>query len=73
MQPTDLQQLLDAVMSVWTKISKESFQHTTFQYTSRENYGRSEGKRGLPFISKMDLIKWTESECKRGETTQHVR
>ncbi len=26
-QPTDLQQLHDAIMSIWTKISEECFQH----------------------------------------------
>ncbi len=26
-QPTNLQQLRDAIMSIWTKISEESFQH----------------------------------------------
>ena len=26
-QPTNLQQLLDAIMSIWTKISEECFQH----------------------------------------------
>ncbi len=26
-QPTNLQQLRDAIMSIWTKISKEFFQH----------------------------------------------
>ncbi len=26
-QPTNLQQLCDAIMSIWTKISEECFQH----------------------------------------------
>ncbi len=26
-QPTNLQQLRDAIMSIWTKISEECFQH----------------------------------------------
>ncbi len=26
-QPTNLQQLHDAIMSIWTKISEECFQH----------------------------------------------
>ncbi len=26
-QPTNLQQLLDAIMSIWTKISEECFQY----------------------------------------------
>ncbi len=26
-QPTNLQQLRDAIMSIWTRISEESFQH----------------------------------------------
>ncbi len=26
-QPTNLQQLCDAIMSIWTKISEEYFQH----------------------------------------------
>ncbi len=26
-QPTNLQQLCDVIMSIWTKISKECFQH----------------------------------------------
>ncbi len=26
-QPTSLQQLRDAIMSIWTKISEECFQH----------------------------------------------
>ncbi len=26
-QPTNMQQLCDAIMSIWTKISEECFQH----------------------------------------------
>ncbi len=54
-QPTNLQQLRDAIMSIWTKISEECFQHLV-ESTS------SEGKRGSnPVTNKVYLIKWPVS------------
>ncbi len=34
-QPTNLQQLRDAIMSIWTKISEECFQHLVESMTRR--------------------------------------
>ncbi len=34
-QPTNLQQLCDAIMSIWTKISEECFQHLVESMTRR--------------------------------------
>ncbi|MDG2595057.1 transposase, partial [Vibrio parahaemolyticus] len=50
-QPTNLQQLCDVIMSVWTEISEECFQHLK--------------KRVLPGTSKVYLIKWPVSVCSK--------
>ncbi len=36
-QPTNLQQLRDAIMSIWTKISEDSFQHLVESMPRRIN------------------------------------
>ncbi len=43
-QPTNLQQLCDAIMTIWTKISEECFQH--LESLSWRIKAISEGKRG---------------------------
>ncbi len=43
-QPTNLEQLRDAIMSIWTKVSEECFQHLV-ESMPRKNLGSSEGKR----------------------------
>ncbi len=60
-QPTNLQQLCDAIMSIWTKISEECFQHLAESMSWRIKV-ISEGKRGVqPGTSKVYLI--VASEC----------
>ncbi len=44
-QPTNLQQLCDAIISIWTKISEEMFPTLCWIYT-KINQGSSEGKSG---------------------------
>ncbi len=44
-QPTNLQQLCDAIVSIWTKISEECFQHLV-ESMPRRIKGSSEGKSG---------------------------
>nr|XP_033472679.1 uncharacterized protein LOC117250818 isoform X1 [Epinephelus lanceolatus] len=54
-QPTNLQQLCDVIMSIWTKISEECFQHLVESMTPRI-------KKGVhPGPSKVYLIKWAVS------------
>ncbi len=56
-QPTNLQQLRDAIMPVWTKM----FPAPCWIYATK-NWGGSEGKRGVqPGTSKVYLIKWPVS------------
>jgi len=52
-QPTNLQQLRDAIMSILTKILEECFQQP----------GSSEDKRGSNPDKPMYLIKWPMSVC----------
>ncbi len=64
-QPTNLQQLRDAIMSIWTKISEECFQHL---HEELRQFWRQ--KWVQPGTSKVYLIKWpvsvyTEQNYKR--------
>ncbi len=55
-QPTNLQQLRDAIMSIWTKISEECFQHLV------ESMPRRIEQKGVqPGTSKVYQIKWPVS------------
>ncbi len=53
-QPTNLQQLRDAIMSIWTKISEECFQHLVESMPRRikavlkEKVGPTRYKQGVP-------------------------
>ncbi len=58
-QPTNLQQLRDAIMSIWTKISEECFQHLVESMPWRI---RAVLKANVqPGTSKVYLIKWPVS------------
>ncbi len=51
-QLKNLQRLRDAIMSIWTKISEECFQHLV------ESMPRRRQNEVQPGISKVYLIKW---------------
>ncbi len=53
-QPTNLQQLCDAIMSIWTKISDECFQHLVESMPRRIKAVL----KVQPGTSKVYLIKW---------------
>ncbi len=57
-QPTNLQQLCDAIMSTWTKISEECFQHLVESMPRRIN-----AVLKATGTSKVYLIKWLVSVC----------
>ncbi len=59
-QPTNLQQLRDAIMSIWTKISEECF-NTLLNLCHEElrHFWRQKGAQ--PSTSKVYLIKWPVS------------
>ncbi len=59
-QPTNLQQLRDAVMSIWTKISEECFKHLV-ESMPRKIKAVPGAKEGPLGTSKVYLIKWPES------------
>ncbi len=60
-QPTNLQQLRDAIMSIWTKILDECFQHLAESMPRRiRQFWRQKGVQ--PFTSKVYLIKWPVNE-----------
>ncbi len=61
-QPTNLQQLHEAIMSIWTKISEECFQHLVKSMPRRiKAVLKTKGvQRGT---SKVYLIKWPVSVC----------
>ncbi len=59
-QPTNLQQLRDAIMSTWTKISEECFQHLV-ESMSRRIKAALKAKGVQPGTSKVYLIKWPVS------------
>ncbi len=52
LQLTYLQQLRDAIMSIWTKISEECFQHLV-ESMPMKNLGISEDKRGSNLVLTM--------------------
>ncbi len=58
-QPTNLQQLCDAIMSIWTKISEEYFQCLVESMPRRIKAVL----KVQPGISKVCLIKWPVSLC----------
>ncbi len=61
-QPTNLQQLRDAIMSIWTKISEEYFQHLVESMPRRiKTVLKAKGVQ--PGTSKVYLIKWSVSVC----------
>ncbi len=56
-QPTNLQQLRDAILSTWTKISEECFQHLVKSMPQElRQFWRQNGVQ--PGTSKVHLIKW---------------
>ncbi len=59
-QPTNLQQLRDAFMSIRTKISEECFQHLVESMPRRIN-AVLKAKGVQPGTSKVYLIKWPVS------------
>ncbi len=61
-QPTNLQQLRDAIMSIWTKISEECFQHL-FESMPRIIKAVLNEKGVQLGTSKVYLIKWPVSVC----------
>ncbi len=61
-QPTNLQQLRDAIMSTWTKISEECFQHLV-ESMPRRFRAVLKAKGVQPGTSKVYLIKWAVSVC----------
>ncbi len=61
-QPTNLQQLRDAIISIWTKISEECFQHLVESMPWRIKVVLK-AKRVQPSTSKVCLIKWPVCVC----------
>ncbi len=61
-QLTNLQQLRDAIMSTWTKISEECFQHLV-ESMPRRFRAVLKAKGVQPDTSKVYLIKWPVSVC----------
>jgi len=59
-QPTNLQQLRNAIMSIWTKISEECFQYLV-ESMPRRIKAVLKAKGVQPFTSKVYLIKWPVS------------
>ncbi len=59
-QPTNLQQLSDAIMSIWTKISEECFQHLVESMPQRIK-AVLKAKGVQPDTNKLYLIKWPVS------------
>ncbi len=60
-QTTNLQQLCDAIISIWTKISEECFQHLVESMPRRIKAVLTE-KGVQPGTSKVYLIKWPVRE-----------
>ncbi len=58
-QPTNLLQLRDAIMSIWIRISEECFQHLVKCHEELRQFWRHEGVQ--PGTSKVYLIKWSVS------------
>ncbi len=66
-QPTNLQQLCDAIMSIWTKISEECFQHLVESMPQRIK------EKGVqPDTIKVYLIKWPVSVYTHTHTHTHT-
>ena len=61
-QPTNLQQLYDDIMSIWTKLSEECFQYLVESMTGRIK-AVLKAKEVQPGSSKVYLIKWPVSVC----------
>ncbi len=61
-QTTNLQQLCDAIMTIWTKISEQCFQHLV-ESMPRRIKAVLKTKGVQPGTSKMYLIKWPVSVC----------
>ncbi len=59
-QPTNLQQLRDAIMSIWTKISEKCLQHLVESMLQRIK-AVLKAKGGPTGTSKVYLIKWPVS------------
>ncbi len=59
-QPTNLEQLHDAIMSIWTKISEECFQHLV-ESMPRRMKAVLKAKGGPNGTSKVYLIQWPVS------------
>ncbi len=59
-QPTNLQQLRDAIISIWTKISEECFQHLV-ESIPQGIKAVLKAKWVQPGTSKVYLIKWPVS------------
>jgi len=59
-QPTNLQQLRNALMTIWTKISEECFQHFVESMPWRIK-AVLKAKEVQPGTSKVYLIKWPMS------------
>ncbi len=59
-QPTNLQQLRDAIMLIWTKISEKYFQHLV-ESMPRRIKAVLKAKGGPNGTSKVYLIKWPVS------------
>ncbi len=59
-QPTNLQQLRNAIMSIWTKISEECFQHLVESMPQRIK-AVMKAKGVQSGTSKVYLIKWPVS------------
>jgi len=56
-QPTNLQQLCDAIISIWTKICEECFQHLV-ESMPRSIKAVLKAKGYQPSSSKVHLVKW---------------
>ncbi len=61
-QSTNLQQLCDAIMTIWTKISEECFQHLV-ESMPRRIKAVLKAKGVQPGTSKLYLIKWPVIVC----------
>ncbi len=61
-QPTNLQQLRDAIISIWTKISEECFQNLV-ESMQRRIKAVLKAKGVQPGTSKVYLIKWPVCVC----------
>jgi len=68
MQPTNLQQLHDAIMLIWTKISEKCFQHLV-ESTPQRIEAVLKAKGVKPSTSKVYLKKWLVSIYSRQETS----